>query len=124
MADAVQFSEQIRNLARHYIQNILRELEERVAENGSLENLQRRLAWLLSVIACYENVIDHAVVDLITGALSCIMGSIETRNEASTMQFCSGTSGKPKFNIPYNQLNFLVERGFTFVKMAELLGVW
>ena len=123
MADAVEFSEQIRNLARHCIQNILRELEERVAENGSLENLQRRLAWLLSVIARYENVIDRAVVDLIADALSCITGSIETRNEAPTMQFFSGTSGRPKFNIPYDQLNFLVERGFTFVKMAELLGV-
>ena len=44
MADAVEFSEQIRNRARHCIENILRELEERVAENESLEILQRRLA--------------------------------------------------------------------------------
>ena len=38
-------------------------------------------------------------------------------------EFFSGTSGRPKFNIPYDQLNFLVERGFTFVKTAELLGI-
>ena len=110
MADAIEFREQIQNLARHCIQNILCELEERIAENGSLENLQRRLAWLLSVIACYENVLDHAVVDLIADALSCIARLIETRNEAPTMQFFSRTQGRPKFNIPYDQLNFLVER--------------
>ena len=123
MADAVELNEQVRNLTRHCIQNILRELEERVAENGSLENLQRRLAWLLSVIVRHQNIIDRVVVDLITDALSCITGSIETRNGAATVQIFSGTPGRPKFNIPYEQLNFLVERGFTIVKMAELLGV-
>ena len=77
MVDAVEFNGQVRNLTRHCIQNILRELEQRV-ENGSLENLQRRLAWLLSVIVRYQNIIHRAVVDLITDALSCITGSIET----------------------------------------------
>ena len=123
MVDAVELNEQVRNLTRHCIQNILCELEERVAENGSLENLQRRLAWLLSVIIQHQNIIDHAVVDLITDALSCITGSTETRNRAATVEIFSGTTGRPKLNIPYEQLNFLVERGFTIVKMAELLGV-
>ena len=36
--DAGEFSEQVRNLAIHCLQNILRELEERVAENGNLEH--------------------------------------------------------------------------------------
>ncbi len=124
MADAGDFSEQVRNLARHCLQNILRELEERVAENGSLENLQRRLAWLLSVIVRYEsNVINPAVVDLLADALACIGRSFETRISTATVQIFSGSPGRPKFNIPYEQLNFLVERGFTTVKMAELLGV-
>ena len=74
MADAGEFNEQVRDLTRQCLQNILRELEQRVAENGSLENLQRRLAWLLSVIVRYENVIisNRAVVNLIADALSCI----------------------------------------------------
>ena len=55
--------------------------------------------------------------------MSCITGSIETRNRAATVEIFSETTGRPKFNIPYEQLNFLVERGFTIVKMAELLGV-
>ena len=112
MADAIEFSEQVRNLVRHCLQNILCELEERVAENGSLENVQRRLAWLLSVILRYENnVINRAVVDLIADALACIRRSVGTRDRAETMQFFSGTLGRPKFNIPYEQLNFLMERG-------------
>ena len=93
MADAVEFSEQIRNLARHCIQNILRELEERVAENGSLENLQRRLAWLLSVIARYENVIDRAVVDLIADALSCLRGPLKQETRHRQCNFLAGLQG-------------------------------
>jgi len=123
MADAGEFNEEIRNLTRHCLQNILCELEERVAENGSLENLQRKLAWLLSVIVRGENVIERAVVNLIADALACIGRSFEARRSAVTVQIFSGTPGRPKFNIPYEQLNFLVERGFTIVKMAELLGV-
>jgi hypothetical protein len=85
--DAGEFSEQVRILARHCLQNILRELEERVAENGSLENLQRRLAWLLSVIVRYEsNVTNPSVVDLLADALACIGRSFETRITAVTVQ--------------------------------------
>jgi hypothetical protein len=121
MADAREFNEQVRHLARHCLQTILRELEEQVAEN---ENLQRRLAWLLRVIVRYEStVINHAVVDLLADALACIGHSVETGVSAGTMQIFSQTPGRQKFNIPYEQLNFLVERGFTTVKMAELLGV-
>ena len=123
MADAGEFNEQVRDLTRQCLQNILRELEQRVAEDGSLENLQRRLAWLLSVIVRYENVINRAVVNLIADALSCIGRSFEARSSATTVQIFSGTPGRPKLDIPYEQLNFLVERGFTTVKIAELLGV-
>ena len=100
----------------------MRELE-RVVENGSLENLQQRLAWLLSVIVWYENIIDCAAVNLVADTLACIGRSFKARSSAATVQIFSGTPGRPKFNIPYEQLNFLVVKGFTTVKIAELLGV-
>ncbi|CAB4038548.1 Hypothetical predicted protein [Paramuricea clavata] len=109
------FGREVRDRIRHCILNIMHELELRVAENGNLENLQQRLEWLLSLVVRYHqtNLIEWVLVDHISEALACLTCLFETANNDTTERIFSGSPGRPKFNISYEQLNFLVERRFT-----------
>ena len=126
MADGDEdFRREVRDRIRHCILNIMHELELRIAENGNMENLQQRLEWLLSLVVWYHqtNLIEWVLVDLISEALACLTYSFGTANNDTTERIFSGSPGRPKFNISYEQLNFLVERRFTAVQITELLGV-
>lgn len=45
-----------------------------------------------------------------------------TDNNIEAEAVFTGNHGRPTYNIPYEQLNFLVERRFTIAQMANLLG--
>lgn len=122
--DDEDFRRAVRDRIRQCILSIVHELELRVGESGNLENVQNRLEWLLSVVVRYQSdLIEGAVVDLLSEALACLTYSCETVNNSLAEQMFSGSPGRPKYNIPYEQLNFLVERRFTGVQISELLGV-
>ncbi len=120
-----EFRREVRDRVRHCIMSIMRELELRISENGNLENLQQRLEWLLSVVIRYHrsNFIEQGIVDLLSEALACLSYSWEEANSATAERIFSGSPGRPKLNISFEQLNFLIERRFTTVQISELLGV-
>ena len=79
----------------------------------------------MSLVTRYHegNFIEHGVVDLISEALGCLTYSCEIVNCGRTEGIFTGSPGRPKFNIPYEQLNFLLERRFTVGQISALLGV-
>jgi hypothetical protein len=119
------FTVEVRNLLRRCVLSILHQLEQRSGESSSLENAQFRLEWLLGIVIRYHhsNIIQRAVVDLLSEALSIITNSCETQHDAAAGRLFSGSPGRPKFNISHEQLEFLLERRFTTVQMSRLLGV-
>ena len=68
------FTVEVRNLLRRCVLSILHQLEQRSGESSSLENAQFRLEWLLGIVIRYHhsNIIQQAVVDLLSEALSII----------------------------------------------------
>ena len=68
------FTVEVRNLLRRCVLSILHQLEQRSGESSSLENAQFRLEWLLGIVIRYHhsNIIQRAVVDLLSEALSII----------------------------------------------------
>ena len=62
------------------------------------------------VIRYHEsNFIKHGVVDLILEALGCLTYLCEVIYRGRAERIFTGSPGRPKFNIPYKQLNFLPE---------------
>ncbi len=111
----------VRNRVRHCVLSIFHQLEL-----GGVENGHHRLEWLLSLVTRYHesNFIERGVVDLISEALGCLITySCEVINPGRTEGIFTGSPGRPKFNIPYEQLNFLLERRFTVIQISALLGV-
>ena len=115
----------VRNRVRHCIFSIFHQLESGGVGNGYLENAQYRLEWLLSLVTRYHesNFFGRSVVDFISEALGCLIYSCEIVNRGGVEAIFTGSSGRPKFNIPYEQLNFLLERRFTVAQISALLGV-
>lgn len=66
--------------------------------------------------------VDPRVIDLFREVKGSITASQCTNSQTTETVFTS-VPGRPKFNIPKEQLEFLVEQGFRTPAMANLLGV-
>lgn len=126
MAEGLEGRQFIRNRIRCCILNILHQVEARGGEVECQESALFRLEWLFGVVTRYYQCgfIDRHVIDLLAEALINLTSicSSEDLNVGPEVIF-TGNRGRPKFNIPYEQLSFLVERRFTIKQIAAALGV-
>ena len=115
----------VRNRVRQCLLNILQQFNVRNVESECLENIQYRLEWLLSVVTRYYQcgMVEATVIDCIREALGYLSSPCITSNNFQVDRVSTGNSGRPRFDIAYEQLDFLVERRFTVKQMAMLLGV-
>lgn len=116
----------VRNRVRHCVLSILHQVEVRGAETERLENAQYRLEWLLSVVTRYYQCgfIERDTINLLGEALVNLTSACGTTDtNVQTEAIFTGNPGRPRFNIPEEQLSFLVDRRFTASQMAALLGV-
>ncbi len=116
----------VRNRIRCCLLNILHQVEARGEEAECRESALFRLEWLFTVVSRYYQCgfVDRHVIDLLTEALINLnsISSPEDINVGPEVIFTGGR-GRPRFNIPHEQLNFLVERRFTVRQIAATLGV-
>ena len=123
MAEEPRF---VRDRVRNCILNILRQVQGARNEAERLGNVHFRLQWLLDIVTRYSQTsfIEREVVDLLSGALRSLTEVCDTTaNNIEVEAVFTGDRGRPTYNIPYEQVNFLVERRFTTAQMANLLGV-
>ena len=123
MAEEPRF---VRDRVRNCILNILRQVHGARNEAERLGNVHFRLQWLLDIVTRYSQTsfIEREVVDLLSGALRSLTEVCDTTaNNIEVEAVFTGDRGRPTYNIPYEQVNFLVERRFTIAQIANLLGV-
>ena len=80
---------------------------------------------------CDENVLTESdsgdlqrVIDLLSQVKdSLVIECSDSCTVYRAKRVFSGTYGRPKFNIPQEQLRFLIEQGFTVLAIANILGV-
>jgi len=116
-----------RNL-RELLLNIIREIEGGSLDSNTVDALHFRLDWLQGLIARLLDVyrIDEQIVNLIRGARDFLVGSQDVFGASSPATAFTGQRGRPRYSIPRDQLEFLVDRCFAVVDIATLLavGVW
>ena len=119
----------IRERIRNCILNILRQVQVVHAcgdEGEWLGNIHFRLEWLLSIVTRYyqTNVIEREILNLLRKALTCLTEVCDPEyNNVAAETIFTGTRGRPSYNVPREQLDFLVERQFSVRQMASILGV-
>lgn len=115
------------NNARDVLLDILRHLEAGIGTNVNLDYVRYRLEWLIAVIArfgqSYEK--EATIAGYLQSALSCI-ATLEI--DGNTGNFIppvisSHNRGRPKFDIPCEQLQLYLDYGFTVNDIAKILCV-
>ena len=110
---------------RELLLNIIREIERGGLDPNTVDALHFRLDWLQGLIARLVHLygIDEQIVYLIRGARDCLIGSQDIFGVSSPATAFTGQRGRPRYSIPRDQLDFLIDRCFSVVDIATLLGV-
>ena len=74
---------------------------------------------MINLLVRYSGIegVHPRVIDLLREVKDLIIASLCTNSQTTE------TIGRPKFNVPKEQLEFLVEQGFRTPAIANLLGV-
>ena len=127
-------SENVRSEVRNFVVDIQRRLERGNNDVDGLDYIIFRLDWVINTLiryTCDENVLtesDSGDLQRVTDLLRQVKDSLviecsDTCTAYRAERVFSGTYGRPKFNIPREQLQFLLEQGFTVPAIANILGV-
>lgn len=67
--------------------------------------------------------INARVIDLVCEAREAVINAHHSRGAFQAGCIFTGQPGRPKLNVPQEQLQFLIERRFNTTQIASLLGV-
>ena len=117
----------IRRLLNNSLVSIIRELASEILVSDRIDSLYYRIDWLYHTTVRYldTGIIDARIVRCLREAKDCLYrsrsGSLSTSLQAQ--KTFTGERGRPVFDIPKEQLEFLTEKKFTVGEMAQLFGV-
>ena len=120
-ADEIQSLQAVRGI----LLNIIRSLETENVDSNTVDALQFRLDWLHGVIVRLSDTygMDEQIVQLTGGARDSLATNINvTYGQRTPAAVFTGERGRPKYKIPREHLEFFVERCFSVVNMAALIG--
>ena len=107
-----------------YVVDIQRRFARGKHDADGLDYILFRLDWVINILVRYSGAeaIDPRVIDLLREVKDTITAS-QCMNSHTTGTVFTGIQGRPKFNIPKEQLQFLVEQRFSIPAIADILGV-
>ena len=122
--------QQVTDFIRGTLLRLIRQIENSSGATDHLDGISYRLDWLYNSIARYfvgqrQNInVDERVIILVGNANDILRQTIQNvPHSYSVAQVYTGERGRPKFNISQDQLQFLVERGFTIPDISHMLNV-
>lgn len=126
MATDVERLEIVEELRRQILECIS-QIESELVNKNVVEYVHRRLdqIWREVVRLIQVNVVDESVLTCISHAIAYLQrfDEIESSTGYQAPLLNDGNSGRPKFNIPPNQLEYFLSNGFTGPAIADMLGV-
>ena len=109
---------------RVHLHDVVRFLESGNHDRDTLDYTIFRLDWVLNVLARYldtegTGAINARVIDLVCA----VINADHSRGAFQAGCSFTGQPGRPKLNVPQEQLQFLIERRFNTTQIASPLGV-
>jgi len=121
--------EQMAVFIRQVLVSLVRELENCNGRSDHLDSVVYRIDWLYNCLARYLGVND-SISDQLVGLVRDAKDLLEVLVQQNTSshsyrveQVSHGGRGRPKFDVSREQLEFLLERGFSVRDVAQLLGL-
>ena len=114
----------VRQCVQSYVIDIQRRFERGNHNADSLDYIVFRLDWVINLLVRYASTegIDPRVIDLLREVKDTITSSQSTSSRTASTIF-TGVQGRPKFSIPKEQLQFLIEQRFNIPTIASILCV-
>ena len=116
--------EAARNRIHNVLFDILRRLQSGNGSSDTLDHVQYRIDCLYEIVLrCFDiGFVDERVVTVMREALDCFkLNDNDVMYQAGKV--FTGSSGRPRYNISIEQLEFLVQKRFSTAEIAVLLGV-
>ena len=117
MAARREFS--VRDCVRSYVIDIQRRFERGNRDADGLDYTVFHLDWVINILVRYSG---SEGIHLLRQVKDTVTESLHTSSHIAETMF-TGMPGRPKFNIPKEQLEFLIEQHFSTPAVAEILGV-
>lgn len=115
--------QQIRTELSNVLNSTIQLLQGSIDEN-ILDGIEQRLDWIYNIVVRYvdSQILDERVVNCIQLAKECMRRNTENLRMMTAERIFSGQRGRPRFEIPFEQLQFLTEKKFKVAEIAELFG--
>ena len=111
----------MRECVQGYVVDIQRRFVRGYHDRDGLDYILFRLDWVMNILVRYlgAKAIDLRVIDLLCGVKDAITASQCTNCHTTGLVF-TGIQGRPKFNIPKEQLQSLVKQRFSILAIADI----
>ena len=108
-----------------WVLDIIQELMSDNSDSNSEDSVLYRVDCLYNTVVRYDHVlpVDNRVVNLLREVRDCLSYNTSSSSAHVAAIFFTGTCGRPRYLVPQEQLEFLVERCFNVPQMSALLGV-
>ena len=114
---------------RRLLTRLIRELENCNGRSDHIYSVLYRIDWLCHSLVRYlgaYNLVSDQLVGFVRDAkdlLQILVHEKEAPHSYRTEQVSYGSRGRPKFDVSRDQLEFLLERGFSVPDVAHMLGL-
>ena len=109
----------LRNRLRAYINAILQELNSPNFDSDSHDSVFFRVESLYNTLWGSDN----NIVSYIRQVRDCLSSHSPTSSARVAEKLFTGNRGRPKYVVPQEQVEFLIERHFSVPEISKLLGV-
>ena len=126
---AEQQSEQPAVFIRRLLTHLIRDLKNCNGRSDHIDSVLYCIDWLYNSLVHYlgaYNSVSDELVGIVRDAkdlLQSLVHEYEAPNSCRTEQVSYGDRGRPKFDVSRDQLEFLLERGFSVPDVAHMLGL-
>ncbi len=127
MADEDETTRQTRVKLIRILESVSRQLQSDNVDENVIDNVLYRLDWIHSTVVRYADlqIVDQRVVNCIRSAMEDVQSNCgNAANSGLTVveRFFTGERGRPRLQIPFEQLQFLLEKKFKVAEIANLFG--
>ena len=107
------------------LHSVLRQLQSENLDENLIDRVQYRLDWIYNTVVRYVDldIVDERVVNCIRLAKECLQqnsGSNSNTFQLAAETVFTGERGRPRLHIPFEQLEFLLEKRFKIDEIAQL----
>ena len=117
---------QTRSELNNVFHSIIRQLQSENLDENLFDRVQYRLDWIYStMVRCVDmDIVDERVVNCIRLAKECLQCNHESNSNTlqglAVGRVFTGERGRPRLQIPFEQLEFLLEKKFKIDEIARL----